>query len=126
MTTPADPFKIKAHDRRPSIQATLGFFGSSAVPALTGATVNFILRAKGGDGKPAAGAAAVVNSPAQIIDADLAVVRYDWKVGDTATPGAYLAEWEVVWPDGEAVITQTFPTDAYNDVLIYADLDGAP
>ncbi len=123
MTTPSpEPFKIKANDRLPSIAATLGFVGSSAVPALpTGTVVNFILRGKDDNGNPA-GTAAKVNAPAVIVDAATAKVRYDWAAGDTNLPGPYLAEWEVVTPDGK---TQTFPTDSFNDVLIYADLDGA-
>lgn len=123
MTTPAEPFKIKANDRRPSISATLGFAGSTAVPTLTGATVTFILRAKDSvTGGPKAGVTAKVNAAAVVVDAATAKVRYDWAAGDTSVPGDFLAEWEVTGADG---LTQTFPTDAYNDVLVYADLDGA-
>lgn len=125
MTTPAapEPFKIKANDRRPSIQVTLGYQGSAAVPSLTGCTVQFIMRAK--DAKtnlPAVGSAAKVAALAIIVDALTGKVRYDWAAGDTSIPGAFLAEWEVTDAEG---LTQTFPTDGYNDVLIYADLDGA-
>lgn len=123
MTTPAEPFKIKANDRKPSISATLGFVGSAAVPPLAGCTVQFILRAKDpATGAPKVGVAAKVTAAAVIVDADLGKVRYDWAAGDTSVPGAFLAEWEVTDGDG---LTQTFPTDAYNDVLIYADLDAA-
>jgi hypothetical protein len=108
--------KIKAYDRKPSIQTTLGFAGSATVPVLAGATVNFIMRKKGTTGIPK------VNSPATVVDAATAVIRYDWKAGDTDTPGDYEAEWEVVGADG---LTQTFPTDAYDLVTVYADLDGA-
>lgn len=110
-------FKIKAHDRKPSIQVTLGFDGSVAVPDLDGATVSFIMRLKDSTGAP------VVNAEAVIVNEVTAVVRYDWAEDDTATPGEYEAEWEVVGTDG---LTQTFPTDAYNSVIIYADLDDAP
>jgi hypothetical protein len=109
-------FKLKAHDRKPSIQVTLGFVGSSTVPDLAGASVSFIMRLTGSSGAPK------VNSPAVIVDAGTGVIRYDWAVGDTDTPGEYEAEWEVIGSDG---LAQTFPTDAYNTVIIYADLDNA-
>ena len=108
------PFKIKAHDRRPSIQTTLGFDGGG-VPALTG-SVAFIMRATGSTGPPA------IKAPAVVVDADAGTVRYDWQAGDTDLPGEYLAEWEVTDTAG---LKMTFPTDAYDDVTIYADLDSA-
>lgn len=110
-------FKIKAHDRKPSVTVTLGYDGSLTVPDLTGATISFIMRLKDATGAPK------VNSPATVVDLATAVIRYDWEVGDTDTPGEYEAEWEVVGSDG---LTQTFPTDAYNTVMVYADLDDAP
>lgn len=107
-------FKLKAHDRRPSIQTTLSLAGVGPVD-LTGATVTFIMRAKASTGAPA------VNAPAVIVDAANGVVRFDWRLGDTATPGDYQAEWQVV----QGGLAQTFPTDAYDDITIYADLDSA-
>lgn len=102
-------FAIKSFDRLPSIQATLSADLTSAV------SVDFIMR-------PKAGGAAKVNAAATIVDASGGVVRYDWAVGDTDTPGEFQAEWEVHWPGSK---TQTFPTTSYHTVDVLADLDGA-
>ncbi len=110
------PHRIKANDRKPSIQTTLSY-SDGTVPNFTGAIVSFIMRRKTGTAAPK------VNAPAVIVNATTGVIRYDWTAADTDSPGEYLAEWEVTFADG---LPQTFPTDAYDDVLIYADLDAAP
>lgn len=106
-------FAIKAHDRLPSIQATLSTAGAPV--DLTAATaVTFIMR-------PAAGGTVKVDAAATIVSAASGVVRYDWVAADTNTPGSYQAEWEVVWTGGRK---QTFPTLTYHTVDVLADLDG--
>lgn len=125
---PDEPFRIKANDRKPVVSAQLGYAGTTSRPDLTGCTVSFIMRAArlGDDGVsllPDSAVPVKVNSPATVLDATAATVRYAWAAGDTATPGTYLVEWEVHDPDG---LTQTFPTDSYNLLIVYADLDGAP
>lgn len=119
-------FKIKANDRKPSIQSVLGFedpTGESdpGAPDLTGTTVSFIMRKATKSKKPAAGAPAI-NASAVVVSVAPPTVRYDWKEGDTGTPGLYLAEWEAKDANG---LTQTFPTDSYIEITIYADLDEA-
>lgn len=104
----AADFQLKAHDLLPSIQATL------SADLTTATSVSFIL-------KPVAGTTAT-KTPAVIVTPAAGVVRYDWVAGDTATPGDYLAEWEVLWPGGKK---QTFPTLTYHSITILADLDGA-
>lgn len=116
-------FEIKANDRLPTIEATLGF-GAPAVQAdlddlatvLANANtrVSFIMR-KQGDPAPK------IDKLATIVDASTRRVRYEWADGDTDTPGQYQAEWEVVYPDGKA---QTFPLKTYHSVDVLADLDG--
>jgi len=110
----ASDFTLKANDRLPSIQATLTTAG---VPVdLTGATgVNFIMKA-------AQGNTIKVNAAAAIVTATTGVVRYDWLAIDTATPGEYIAEWQVTWSGGKK---QSFPTLTYHSISILADLDGA-
>ena len=108
----AADFTLKAHDEKPSIQATLASGGVAV--NLTGATVKFILADK-------ATGTVKVNAAAVIADAATGVVRYDWLSTDTDTPASYQAEWQVTWGDGTK---QTFPTLTYITVDVLADLDG--
>jgi hypothetical protein len=111
----ASDFNIKAHDRMPSIQATLTVGG---VPVdLTSATgVTFIMKAN-------IGGAVKVNSAAVIVaPATSGIVRYDWGATDTDTIGDYTAEWQITWPGPKK---QTAPTTTYHTVSVLADLDSA-
>lgn len=111
-------YTIKAHDRLPSIAATLS--ASGAPLNLTGATVKFIMRAKpAGNG---ATPSAKVNAAAVVVDAANGLVRYDWLAVDTDTPGSFQAEWQITWSDGKK---QTVPTLTYHTVDVLADLDDA-
>lgn len=105
---------IKQNDRRPAAPATLK--RGDAVVDLTAATsVTFKMRQIHKlDLK--------VNNTVYVVDASVGQVEYRWGVGDTDTPGEYLAEWEVLWSDGT---TETFPTVDYDIVLITSDLDGS-
>lgn len=106
-------FTLKAHDEKPSIQATLATGGTPV--DLTGATVAFIMADK-------STGAVKVNAPAVLADAAAGLVRYDWLPADTDTPSSYQAELEVTWGDGTK---QTFPTLTYITIDILADLDDA-
>lgn len=113
MTAVAD-FTIKAHDRLPSIQATLTSQG--VIVDLTLASgVTFIMTT-------AVGATPKVNAAAVIVDAANGVVRYDWASVDTNAPASYLGEWQVTWADGRK---QSFPTLTYITIDVLADLDNA-
>lgn len=110
----AADFTLKAHDRLPSIQASLTS-GGTPVNLTTASGVKFILKLE-------TGTVAKVNANAVIVDAPTGVVRYDWLAIDTDTPGSYLGEWQVTWADGRK---QTFPTLTYHTVDVLADLDNA-
>jgi hypothetical protein len=119
----APDFVIKAHDRLPVIEATLGYRGSTNTgPNLLGAgvEVDFIMRAAGDDGLPLAGASPIVKAQAVIMSAATRLVRYAWRAGDTAVPGRYLAEWQVRDPSG---VSQTFPLASYHVIDVLEDLD---
>jgi hypothetical protein len=102
-------FQVKSYDRLPSIQATLN------TDLTTATSVSFIMKATQGN-------TIKVNANATIVNAAGGVVRYDWALGDTDSPGTYNAEWEVHWPGS---LTQTFPTASYHTIEVLADLDGA-
>jgi hypothetical protein len=123
--TPAD-FVIKANDRLPVIEAVLGFAAGSVNPGpnlmLPNVEVDFIMRAAGADGMPAVGVDPIVKESAQIMSGSQRIVRYSWRPGDTATPGRYLAEWQVIDAQG---LTQTFPVDSYHVIDVLEDLDSS-
>ena len=105
---------IKAHDRLPSIAATLVDAAGAPVD-ITGSTVTFIMAT-------ATSGTIKVNAAAVIVSGTGGQVRYDWLAADTSTPGSYNAEWQVTFGSGKK---QTFPSDGYNTVTVFADLDGA-
>ncbi len=126
MTTPALPFRIKANDRLPFIECILGYEGSANLPLANAVAVTFIMRLRGADGRPT-GTAVKVRRPGVIVDVAASRVRYHWTSADTDTPGGYVGEWEVAYAPlvvGDPPLPQTFPTDSYVLIDVYADLDG--
>lgn len=107
-------FSIKAHDLLPSIQATLSNADGTPLDLTSAESVRFIMRATSGG--------VVVGAEAIVVDPPSGVVRYDWSVGDTDTPGPHQAEWEILWPLGKK---QTVPTLTYHSIDVLADLDNA-
>jgi hypothetical protein len=110
LTTNYD-FTIKRGDTLPSIRASL-LDGSREPIDLTAASVRFIMR-------PAAGGSPTINQAATVTDAVGGGVLYAWGSDDTATPGEYLAEWEIAF--GTAKLT--VPNGGYLRVLIVGDLN---
>lgn len=105
---------LKAHDRLPAVEATLGFAGGFAADLSAALTVHFIMKSRTAPGAPK------VNAVATIVDRPTGSVRYDWAAGDTDTPGVYNAEWQVTYNDGRK---RTFPTLSYHTITILSDLD---
>lgn len=117
-------FQIKANDTLPVVEATLGLDAPATAQDLTdlsttlanaATVVSFIMRKDGA-------ATPKVNAAAAVVDAATRRVRYEWAVGDTAEPGTYKAEWEVIDPNGKI---RTFPTKTYHTIDVLADLDEA-
>jgi hypothetical protein len=102
-------FYIKRNDTSPSIRYAL----SPTSVDLTGATVRFHMRARGG--------ATVVYSAASVVTATgTPTVEYDWDAADTDTAGVYEAEFEVTYPVGAI---ETFPSVGYIRVSIEEDIE---
>ena len=122
-------FEIRAGDRLPAISATItdgrpapGFPDGAAVD-LTGTVVRFVMRVLDGS-RPLLDAAAVVVDPAA------GEVVYEWGAGDTATPGTYLAEWQITFgdnrrltvPNGQAIAIASHPGVADTASISAGDL----
>lgn len=109
-------FDIKRNDQLPAIRAQLLMAETETPVDLTNAlSVKFIMTRAVGE-TPKISSAGVMEVPLTS-----GIVRYDWTAVDTATPGEYLAEWEITWTGGKK---QTFPTNSYHTIAIFADLDG--
>jgi len=104
-------FYVKQNDTSPAMLATLQDANFTAVD-ITGASVRFHMR-------PIGSAQVTVDAAATIVDALAGEVRYDWQAADTATVGAYQAEFEVTYVDASI---ETFPNDAYIRVQIIDDI----
>lgn len=105
----------KRNDRLPIYTATLvqQLDGVTTPIDLTGTTVTFIMRAEDD-------LAPKVEAEATVVDAEAGAVSYAWAVGDLATAGTYLCEWQVTYPDGR---TLTVPSSGYDQIRVLADLD---
>jgi hypothetical protein len=117
-------FAIKAHDRLPVIRAQL--MSDEDVPEIINLTGNlgikFIMREADVDWNPLPGLPVIEAAATVVVPLTEGIVEYAWDDGDTAVPGRYVAEWEVVFSNGKA---QTFPTTSYHTIEIPADLNDA-
>jgi len=104
-------FYVKQNDTSPAMLATLQDASLAAVD-IRGASVRFHMR-------PIGSTQVTVDAAATIVDALAGEVRYDWQAADTATVGAYQAEFEVTYAGD---IIETFPNDAYIRVQIIDDI----
>ena len=118
-----DPFVIKSGDTQPSLAATLSDDnGPIVIPG--GASVTFVMRrvtsvtSGCGCGGSQLAATPAVNRAAVIVNAPSGAVRYDWVVGDTATPGEYAGEFKIVL--GTQITT--YPSSGYIPISINEDL----
>lgn len=101
-------FFIKRGDTSPAIRYAL----EPVETDLTGATVRFQMRTRGG--------AQVLDAPAQVITAVLTpTVQYSWQAADTMTAGQYEAEFRIVYADASV---ETFPNSGFIAVRIAEDV----
>lgn len=112
---PEPDYTLRQNDSGEAITAVLEDSAGDAVN-LTGAAVVFQLA-------PIGGGALVVQADAAIIDAAAGEVSYTWQGADSATPGWYLASWQVTFSGGEV---QTFPNGGYTLVQITGELGLLP
>lgn len=104
-------FYVKKNDTSPAMLATLQDASFAAID-ITGASVRFHMR-------PIGATQVTVDAAATIVDALAGKVMYEWQAADTATIGAYQAEFEVTYADASI---ETFPNDAYIRVKIVDDI----
>ena len=103
-----ETFFIKRGDTSPAIRYLL----DPATTVLSGATVRFQMRERGG--------AQVIDAPALVITATgQPTVQYNWLTADTVTAGQFEAEFRVVYTDGTI---ETFPNSGYIAVRITEDV----
>lgn len=102
-------FFLKRGDTSPALQYSL----LPAPIVLTGATVRFSMRPRGS-------VTPTINRAVAVIEDALAgIVRYDWQVANTDTPGLYEAEFEVTYADGTV---ETFPNSDWIIIRIEGDI----
>lgn len=104
-----DEFTIKRGNTSPAIRRTLS--DSSGPVTLTGATVTFKMADSEG--------VLVVESEADVTDAENGEVTYDWVSEDTAEAGVFFGEFQVVYADQTE---ETFPNEGYIKITITKDL----
>lgn len=110
-------FSIKNGDTAPAYVVDLQDDVDSTPAAidLTSATsVTMKMRLTGTTGAPALNAAMAITTAAS------GRCTYEWQAGNTAAPGTYDVEFEILWSDGTI---ETVPNTGYLTVEITDDLD---
>lgn len=103
---------ITQGDTGPNLVSTLRDSNGDVVN-LTGATVRFLMTARGGSTLKVNGSASIVG------DATGGVVSYAWQSADTDTAGDFNAEFEVTFSGGAK---QTFPNSRYLRIQVKPQL----
>ena len=101
---------LKQNDTAPPYTATLKDADGVAVN-ISGATLLFLMRKKGGSVK--------VNAAADIVSAVLGTISYTWAADDLDTVGEFEVEIQVTFSGGTV---RTFPSDGYNRIIITDDI----
>ncbi len=101
---------VKRNDLQPSVFATL-LNGVTPIN-LTGSTVKFIMKARGGT-------TTKVNAACVVLSVTAGTVRYDWAGTDTDTAGLYDAEFEITTVASKKY---TCPNSRHLEVNVFEDL----
>jgi hypothetical protein len=96
-------FAIKVGDRRPALRITCNQGDGTALD-LTGATVTFSMKTRGG------GPVKVSAQACTVITAASGIVEYRWAAADTDTAGDYDAEFRISLP---GTLQTTVPGNGY-------------
>ncbi len=107
----AADFTIKAHDTYPPLSFTISDLGG-ALDVSGASLISFIAK----------GPSYLLIGTCVMTDAANGEGYYQWQPGDTAEPGEYLFEFQMLSASG----VETFPNDGYKTLSIVADLDNAP
>lgn len=108
---PADPFTIKQGDTKPDLVRTLVNADGSAID-LTGATVQFHMKRRGGSLK--------VDKAATVTDDEYGEVTVEWEADDTDEAGTFRGEFEITLTGGEIV---TVPNDGDMQVNVVKQIN---
>ena len=100
-------FTLKTGNTSPALRCILRDGAGVAVP-LAGAAVVFSMATQ-------KGVAGITRRPCVITAAAASEVQMNWQAGDTATPGAFHAEFEVTYAGGSV---ESFPNEGYLVVRI--------
>lgn len=104
-------FSIKRGDRLPRLAYQL-ISPTGAIADLTGCTVVFNMQSADGSSK-------IARAPVTITGVLTGEVEYSWAILDTYIAGAFLGEFEVIYPGG---LPMTYPNSGYIKIDIAPDL----
>jgi hypothetical protein len=105
-------FVIKENDTLPNLPFQL--FGPDNLPLDLSAATSVSIAVRGKDT-----GTLLFKKVCDIVDEENGLGEYDWDAEDTALPGAYSYELEILWNTGDI---QTIPADTYFDLLIVDDI----
>ncbi len=103
---------MKQNDTYPSVKMTVYDPEGNVLPIPDGTIVLFNMGRTLRSG-------ATLRGSGRIADGLAGIVEYEWKPGDTSTPGGFLAEFELTLPNGGVL---TVPNDTWLEVEIVPEL----
>ena len=102
-------FYIKVGNTGPDLQVELLDEDGNSIDITSYSTIKFSMRNK------RTGATVIDGVAAGEVTVNPGVIKYEWKAADTATPGEYEGEFEVILASGQIIC---FPNKGYISILI--------